>query len=315
MTSSYALRLVCLSLAVLFLVHLAVGLAVAMWAPAVERRAERWRAAAAARMILALRLLPAAMALFVVFAICIPSYLRLEPEAMEEEIGFACLGLAVLGAVTWALSIARTAGAVIRSILYVRRSRRRASETNICESRVWITDGAERTLALAGIFHPRLIVSRELVEALPSDQLAAALRHESAHADAWDNFKRLVVMLTPNLPLQGRLNRAWARFTEWSADDRASEGDPNRPVSLAAALVSVARMGPASVPPLATALMANAGDLQIRVERLLREDAEIQPVPPALIAGCLLTAGGLLSLVLHPSTLSVAYQMLERLVD
>lgn len=316
MTSSYTLRLVCLSLAVLFLVHLAVGLAVAICAPSMVRRAERWPAAAAARMMLALRLLPAASALFVVCAICIPSYLRLEPEAMEEEIGIACLASAALGAAVWGFSIARTVRALLRSMRHLRAWRKRGSETSIGDARVWMIEGAGRTLALAGIFRSKLIVSREVVQALPADQLAAALRHERAHANAWDNFKRLLMLLAPNIAVPGQVvERAWARFTEWSADDRASAGDANRSVSLAAALVSVARMGSPSVPPLATALMANAGDLQVRVERLLRERGEVQPVPAALTAGCLLAAAMLLTLTLHPGTLLVAYRLLERLVD
>ena len=315
MTSSYALRLVCLSLAVLFLVHLSVALAVTMCAPAMVRRAERWRAAAAARMMLALRLLPAASALFVVLAICIPSYLRLEPEAMEEEIGIGCLALAAMGAAAWGFSLARTARVMLRSMRCVRAWRSRRSEAVIAGSRLWIIDGAGPTLAMAGIFRPKLIVSREIIESLPADQLAAALRHERAHANAWDNFKRLLMLIAPGAGLFPEVDRAWARFTEWAADDRASEGDANRPVSFAAALVSVARMGPAPVPPLATALTANAADLQVRVERLLRERDESRPAPAAWIAGCLLTAGALAMLAFQPATLSVAHAILERLVD
>lgn len=315
MTSSYGLRLVCLSLAVLFLVHLAMGLAVAMCAPAVVRRAERWRAVAAARMMLALRLLPAASAWFVVCAICVPSYLRLEPQAMEEEIGIACLASAAMGAAAWGFSMARTARALFRSMRQMREWRRRGTEAVIGDARVWIIEGAGRTVSLAGIVRPKLIVSREVVEALPADQLASALWHERAHAGARDNFKRLLMLLAPNLALPDHVERAWARFTEWSADDRTAEGDRSQSVSLAAALVSVARLGSASVTPLATALTANAGDLQVRVDRLLRERGEVRPVPAILVSGCLVAAGMLLALALHPGTLSIAYRILERLVD
>lgn len=315
MTSSYALRLVCLSLAVLFLVHIVVAFAVAMVAPAMVRRAERWRASTAAQMIFALRLLPAASALFVVFAICVPTYLRLEPEAMEEDIGLACLALAVLGAGVWGWSFARTGRAVVRSLRCVRNWHKRGSRTVIGDSSVWVIEGAGRTLALAGIFRPELIVSRDVIQALPKDQLAAAVRHEQAHATARDNFKRLLMLLAPNAGMPDQLERAWARFTEWSADDRAAAGDANRPVALAAALVSVARMGSTVVPPLATALMANAEDLQVRVERLLRERETSRPVPAMLFGSFGIAAGALLAVALHPGTLAVTYRILERLVD
>jgi Zn-dependent protease with chaperone function len=210
-TSSYALRLVCLSLAVLFLVHAAVELAVAICAPAMLRRAERWRAAAAAQTMLALRLLPAASALFVMFAICIPSYLRLEPAATEEDIGIACLALAAMGAAMWGFSIARTARALLRSMRHLRAWRRRGSEATIGDRRVWMVDGSGQTLALAGIFRPKLIVSRNIVETLPADQLAAALRHERAHADAWDNSKRLLMFLGPLRRVVRRRSRGGRR--------------------------------------------------------------------------------------------------------
>ncbi len=315
MSSSYALRLAILSAAVLFLAHLFFGLAVAIGAPAVVRRAERWRAATAARVLFALRMLPAAGALFVVCAICVPSYLRLEPDAIQEDIGAICLAAAALGIAVWALAMTRAARALAGSMRHVRAWRRRANVASVADARVWIIDGRGPTLALAGIFRPMLIVSRDIVEALPPDQLAAALRHELAHASAWDNFKRLLILLTPSLALPGQVERAWARFTEWSADDRAASGDPDRAVSLAAALVSVARMGSPAVPPLATALMANAADLQVRVDRLLRARAEVQPVSAALIGGSLVSGAALMLLALHPATLAVAYEMLERLVD
>jgi hypothetical protein len=315
MTSSYALRLVCLSFAVSFLVQLVLEFAVALCAAPLIRRAERWRAVAAARLMLTLRLLPGLGALFVVVAICIPSYLRWEPQAVQEDIGLACLGAAALGFAAWAYSIARTTRAIVRSTRYLRACRKSGAETAIGNTLVWRINAPGRTLALAGIFRPKLVVSNEIVHGLPADQLAAALQHERAHANSWDNLKRLTMLVTPTVFATDRIECAWARFTEWSADDRAVAGDLNRSVALAAALISVARMGSTAVPPLATALMANAGDLEVRVDRLLRDQGQLRPVPAALLAGCLLSASTLLTLAFHPGTLSIAYRVLERLVD
>src|SRR2546423_14219817 len=101
MISSYSGRLVCLSLAVFLLVHTLVGLAVAFIGPAVVRAAERMRPRRAARLLLALRLLPASAAIFVVAAICIPSYLWLEPQAAAEEVGWLCAAAALVAAISW----------------------------------------------------------------------------------------------------------------------------------------------------------------------------------------------------------------------
>ena len=74
-----------------------------------RRRARRaaHAAAPAGRFLLALRLLPAALALFVVAGLCVPSYLWLEPETGPEEVGAGCLAAAILAAVLWGTSTAR----------------------------------------------------------------------------------------------------------------------------------------------------------------------------------------------------------------
>ena len=83
-------------------------------------------------------------------------------------------------------------------------------------------------LMLAGVFHPRLVVSRGVRRALTADQLAVAVRHEEAHGASHDNLKRLLLLLAPDaVPFVrwlGVLDRAWSRLAEWAADDRAVDG-------------------------------------------------------------------------------------------
>ena len=75
MTLPYLPRLLCVSLATYFLVHLALGMVVSPMARAAVRLGERVRPHLAARCLLVLRLLPAAGAAFMVVAVCLPSYL------------------------------------------------------------------------------------------------------------------------------------------------------------------------------------------------------------------------------------------------
>ena len=105
--SSYLARLLLLSSASFFLVQLVVGAAIAWLAPAAIRRAGNMRPLHAARFLLTLRLLPTALAIIVVAVLCVPSYLRFEPRAAEEEVGFVCLAAAVLGAMFCSIAVSR----------------------------------------------------------------------------------------------------------------------------------------------------------------------------------------------------------------
>jgi hypothetical protein len=321
MTLSYAGRLLCLSLACFFLVHFALGLAIAAAAPRAIRMAERMRARSAARFLLSLRLAPAALAIVTVVGLCVPSYLWLEPDAATEDVGIACLTAALLSVLIGGCSLARSFRAVARSQRYIRYCRRAGHATALAGGPAVLVEGSGHLVRLAGVFRPQVVISRDVVEALSGDQLDAALRHEHVHRGAFDNLKRLLVLLAPDvLPfLRGgfaTLERGWARFTEWAADDEAVAGDPYRSVSLASALVRVARLGAATQAPLlVTSLLAE--DLTARVERLLR--GEVRAEEPhgwtrmvAAVAGVVVAAG---VVWFYSGGLSSIHELLEHLVN
>jgi len=321
MNLAYLPRLLCLAFASFFLVHLAAGLAVSLVAPGAIRLAERMRPRVAARLMLTLRLLPVGFALFVVAGLCVPSYLRLEPDAAAEPIGIVCLAAALAGIAIGGTSIARGVRAIARSIRYIRHCERTGRRTR---PSVWVIDEADPLVALAGIVHPRLIISQAVVRALSPAQLAAVLRHERAHRIAHDNLKRLFVVLAPDAfpfarGLRG-VERAWVRFAEWAADDLAVAGDSGRSLSLAAALVRVARMSQGRQPaPVASSLLGDTADLASRVERLLRESPvseQTQGSLYVLAGGAVFAAAGLLAAVmLNPAALSTVHQVLEQLIQ
>jgi hypothetical protein len=324
-TLAYPVRLLCLCLAAFFLVHLAVGLAVLAISPAAVRRAERMAPRSAAGWLLALRLAPLACSLFVVAALCVPSYLWLEPEAGAEEAGFACLASALLGLAVWCFSITRGVRAVRRSLRYADRCQRAGIRIRIegDPSPVWAMEGAAGSLMLAGILRPRLFISRRVMAALSAEQLAAAVRHESAHRVSRDNLKRLLLLLAPGiLPFFrgfGSLEAHWARFTEWAADDSAVDGDSRRSLSLAAALVRVARLAPASYPsPVITSLLGEGRDLAARVDRLLRVapagDKPSRGMPVVSTSAALVLTGLLVAAMLQPATFHSVHRLLEGLI-
>jgi Zn-dependent protease with chaperone function len=309
----YTLRLVCLCLASFFLVHAALALATRCLAPAALRFAESLRAQSAARLLLALRLFPAGAALAAVAGLCVPSYLSLEQEGGAEFVGFTCLAAALFGAAIWTISWARSLRAALRSHRYVRHCRRAGS--------VWITDGTAPFLGIAGIVRPKLIVSRSVADALDRDQFAAAIRHERAHQSSADNLKRLLMLLAPDaLPfLRGfaGVERAWLRFTEWAADDRAVSQDAACSLSLAEALVRVARLGAAAqASPLVSHFVAASVDISVRVERLLSPTIEAASGKPGRIAlaGAVVALPAVALLMAQPATLRSVHELLERLM-
>jgi len=322
MILSYVLRLLCLSLACFFLVNLALGSITSLAASSAIRMAERMSPRRAAWFLLALRLFPAAAAAFAVTAICVPSYLWLEPDAAGEQIGFACLAAAVLGAAICGSSLMRSLRAVTSSRRYLQQCERAGIHTRRPE--VCVVEGTRPFLAMAGIFHPKIVVSSKVVNALPARQLAAALRHERAHGIAHDNLKRLLVLLSPGiLPFWdgfAAIERARSRFTEWAADDRAVAGSTRRSLSLAGALVRVARMSSGPQPPiLFSPLLADGEDLSARVNRLLRPAVPMERLPrrtPLMVAAgaTLVVSATLAAIIFEPAALSSAHQTLEFLV-
>ena len=123
MTAPYLLRLMCLCLASFFLLHLAFAATVAAMAGRALRLAEGMAADRAARMLLALRLLPPVAAAILVVGVCAPSYLWLEPEATAEHVGWSCLVAALLGGWVCSAGTVRAARAGVRSSRYLRHCR------------------------------------------------------------------------------------------------------------------------------------------------------------------------------------------------
>jgi hypothetical protein len=150
-----------------------------------------------------------------------------------------------------------------------------------------------------------------VVRALSTEQLAAALRHERAHWTSRDNLKRICILLTPGiLPFIGgsrTLERAWKKFAEWAADDRAVSGSARRACALAAALVRVARM---------SAEKGATDRLAERVDRLLCNAPPSPASKPMLaLSGIVLIAASLAVAILQPAALYSVHIALERLVE
>jgi Zn-dependent protease with chaperone function len=321
----YALRLVFLCFASFFVLNAAAGLLVLTSSKSAIRFAESRTSTAAAHFLLALRLLPFALSALFVLTLCVPSYLWLEPTVGAERVGVLCALLGLLGAATWLHSIARAVFSLFASLRHNRLCRLAGQETRLpgAPSPAVVFEGEAPLLAMSGLLRSRLLISRGVLRTLSAEELDAVLSHEHAHRTSRDNVKRLLLLLAPDIfpfirPLRP-LEHSWAKFTEWAADDQATAGDSSRAVSLAAALVQIARMGSGPrLPFLSTSLLARDRDLFARVNRLLQA-APITPAlpsktPPLLRAASFLFAGCLAALLLSPPTLSLVHELLELLL-
>jgi hypothetical protein len=326
MAMPYLLRLVCLCLASFFIVHAAAAILVWIGAPAALRVAGHARPGFSAKFLFFFRMFPFALTVFLVLGFCIPSYLWLEPPTNGEKVGFACIGAAVLGAAIWMLSLFRVAFSLLRTSRYMMKCERDGQEVALDgeSSPVLVLKREAPVMAVAGLVRPRLIVSNSVLHKLTPEQREAAFRHEQAHRASRDNLKRFLCLLAPDaFPFVSgfkKIERQWARYTEWAADDHAVNGDSERALSLAAALVSVAKLGTAHQPSyLLSSLVAEDEDLAVRVDRLLREQQYAEkPLAPLLQVArnvAVVVGGVVLAVVVWPGSLGSVHQILEKLVQ
>ena len=326
MVLPYYLRLVCLCFATFFVVHALNWLVIRSIAPVAVRMAGTVRPRLSSRLLFALRIAPSAVTLFIVIGFCVPSYVCLEPDIASERVGYACLLAAALGAIVWVVSLLRGFASVVRTARYLRACRRNGSETSVGQesTEVLVVKDDAAVMAVAGALHPRLVVSQPVMDALSQEQREAAFRHEAAHRASRDNLKKLLFLLSPGvLPgISGMsaLERGWAKFTEWAADDEAVSGDQERALSLASALVRVAKLGVHPAPSyLLSSLVDDDSDLATRVDRLLRKPAyaEKPSQPLAVFArnAALIVGGAFATVLLWPESLGGIHQLLERLVQ
>lgn len=330
MALPYLLRLMCLCFAAFFIVHAAASIVVWIGAPAAMRVAERAKPGFSAKFLFIFRMFPSALTLFLVVGFCIPSYLWLEPLTAGEKVGVACLLAAALGAAVWALSIVRVGYSLLRTSRYMSNCQRDGQEVTVEgeSAPVLVVRRESPLMAVAGLLHPKLIVSRGVLQRLTPEQREAAFRHEQAHQASRDNLKRFLCLLAPDaFPFVSgfrKIERQWARYTEWAADDHAVAGDSQRALSLAAALVSVAKLGVTHqssflLSSLYSPLVAEDEDLAVRVDRLLREQqyAEKPLAPLVQVARniALATAGLAVTGLIWPGSLGSVHQILEKLIQ
>ncbi len=230
--------------------NVSLSLAVAMIARHLSVRIVPTAPAVRARVLLALRLLPAVVSILFVVGVFLPSFFELEPRDFDEAFGvtttgFAVLSCGLLSAAVWR-GVAALHDAVKRSRSWIAHARPIVLDGSPVP--VFCLDAPTPAMTLVGVFRPKLLVTRPLLELLTAEELRAAISHEAGHLGSWDNLKRLAMRATPDalsaLGASRRLEQEWALAAEHAADARAAHNRATG-LALASALLKIARLTPA----------------------------------------------------------------------
>jgi len=171
---------------------------------------------------------------------------------------------------------------------------------------------------LAGLLRTRILAGPQVVGTLTPPELDVAIAHEVAHHRAVDNLKRWALYCTPDFfgwsASARTIERRWHAAAESLADARAVDGDAQRAVDLASALIKVARLS-LERPRLENALWSTFNDpalLKHRVQQLTRGIPVAAPCHPRraasvglLLVGAVALLVPVLSGTIHAITESV----------
>ena len=241
-----------------------------------------------ARRLLQFRLIPSAASLAITLLLITPAFALFEPAHPQEEIGpvlellstlaLIQIGVAVFSAVRSARLTAR-----IERVWLVNSEPIDATRTSGLEA--FAIESPSPMVALVGIFTPKLMAAKSVVDACSRDEIACIVAHERGHFDSRDNLKRWVMASLPDMlrwtPIHREIVDAWHHAAEDAADDAGTGGHALARTELAALLVKILRLAPA--PAWNAAIVSpfvEKHGFERRVRRLLQPAVE----PPAPLA-------------------------------
>lgn len=309
----FAMRGIAVSFSVFVIVYGALSVAVCGLWRRVWLGGQMYSARRCADLLFALRLAPFVVAAGVTLLLAVPSFLLLEPRAVDEPMGAAPVVLTLCGMTLLLAGVWKASAALVRASRTVARwsGERRASAFSPVDFMnsvsVLRVAGAAPPLTTAGILRPSVWLSQAAEFVLSERELETALRHEVVHLRRRDNLRKLVLRLVA-FPGMADLEGAWREATEMAADD-AAVSTATEALDLAAAVIKLSRLAPLEPPAeLTTALVHSpAESLNARVERLIAWTGRPQRPAPAYSLRCALcaAAAAVIALALSYSELLV----------
>jgi Zn-dependent protease with chaperone function len=323
---------ICLALAIFLAVNIAAATLASLVWRLTHRVVEQWSARLRAQILFTLRVAPSIIGLIAVGLFFLPAYLNYEPRGTSEEVStklalFASLSILGLTVASWRAA---------RAVWITRRLRRdwlrSAKEISLPAVRVraFQIPHAFPIIAVVGVLRPRLFVAEQVLLTLTPEELAATVAHEYGHLRARDNLKRGLLRACRDallIPVGNSVEKSWSVAAESAADEYAAEIGSDVALSLASALVKIARMVPVGVRaqmPLAAFLVGEeTRGIKARVRHLLdiaarggeTNKARIE-IPRALPLAAIITALMVsATFASHSQVLMTVHLFVERVVS
>ena len=241
---------------------------------------QQFSARRCADLLFALRMAPFVVATGVTLILAVPSFLLLEPRAVDESMGtvpvvLGLCGMAVLLGGVWkaATALVRASRTIAQWSSQARLIGSSPIDFSAIDSRdsvavLWIRAAAP-PLTASGILRPRVWLSGAAEFVLTERELQTALRHEVVHVRRRDNLRKLILRFVA-FPKMAELESAWREASEMAADD-AAVSSASEALDLAAAVIKLSQLTPLEPPAeLTTALVHSpAESVTARVERLM----------------------------------------------
>ncbi len=225
--------------------YAALNLAISLVVAAVWRRLAADHAgvppAARARQLVWLRACPGVGAAAITLTVITPAFAIFEPERASEMAGPVLIMLAVTALVQIGAAMVMAAATLAGTRAAARAWLRSALPLDVDPPAgvpAYAIESHAPIVALVGVFTPKLIAARTVIESCTTEELTAIVAHERGHLHARDNLKRWLMSCAPDAlrwtPLHQEIAAEWHDAAEDAADDEATRGDQRARVDLAA---------------------------------------------------------------------------------
>lgn len=274
-----------------------------------------------ARRLLLLRTLPVVSSGVITLAIVTPAFSIFEPFGLNETMGPVLALLAALALLQFAVAAGTSLYSLILTARIERQWLRVATPLAVDRSMAAFTiESASPIVALVGVWAPKLLAARSVVDACSAEEIARIAGHERGHLESRDNLKRWLMASLPDAlrwtPVHHDIVAAWHHASEDAADDATTGKDAVARADLAALLLKVARLAPHPIWQSAVVSpFVERDGLERRVRRLIQPDVE-PPAPLAIvpmIAVSLIVAAGI-AVLLSPAMMELIFDAFENLV-